>query len=327
MNFIYTILWPLEWVVELILIGWHWLLTELGMSPVSGLTWVLAIVGLTIVIRAAIVPIFVRQIKNQRRMLEIAPKLKKIQDKYKGKKDQLSRESMTRETMALYKETGTNPLSSCLPVLLQMPIFFSLYHVVLSAAQNHDTVGLLDHFGLATSFANAKIFGAPLADSFGSQWGPMVAGQPYHPEVMVTAGIMVILMIVSQFITQLQIISKNISEEAKDSQQFKMQRKMMYFLPFIFLFSGVAFPLAPMFYWVTSNVWTMVQQYVVIRNMPTPGSQAAKDRQARLVRRGKFVEDDDDVIVIPPARKTQRSQPIGKSRAKKRATRPSSEDA
>ena len=105
------------------------------LDPDAGLTWVLSIVGLVLVVRAALIPIFVRQIKSQRRMLEVAPQLKKIQDKYKGKKDQFSREAMSRETMALYKKTGTNPLSSCLPLLLQMPIFFGLF-TVLSNAQN-----------------------------------------------------------------------------------------------------------------------------------------------------------------------------------------------
>src|SRR3954451_6565040 len=136
MDIIGTILWPIKWVVELILVAFHWLFTQMGLDPAAGITWVLAIVGLTVVVRAALIPIFVRQIKNQRRMLEVAPQLKKIQDKYKGKKDQFSREAMSRETMELYKKTGTNPLSSCLPLLLQMPIFFSLFQV-LSHAQNH----------------------------------------------------------------------------------------------------------------------------------------------------------------------------------------------
>jgi YidC/Oxa1 family membrane protein insertase len=321
-DFIYTILWPVEWLVELIMLGWHWLFVTLGLNPAGGLSWVLSIVGVTIVMRAALVPVFVRQIKSQRRMLEIAPHLKKIQDKYKGKKDQLSREAMSRETMALYKETGTNPLSSCLPLVLQMPFFFSIYHVALSAAQGHDTVGLLSHFHLAESFANAKVLGAPLADSFGSQWAAMTAGHPYNMQVMIIAGVMVVLMVISQFVTQLQIVSKNISDETKASPQFKMQRRMMYFLPFVFLFSGFAFPLAPMFYWLSSNIWTMGQQYVVIRNMPTPGSEAAKAREVRLARKGKTIaRDGAPVLVVDevPAKPitTQRQQPMSKNRAKK----------
>src|SRR6478609_4759900 len=135
MDLIGTILWPLKWVVELLLVGWHQLLEAVGMDPAAGITWVLSIVGLVLVVRAALIPIFVRQIKNQRRMLEVAPQLKKIQDKYKGKKDQFSREAMQRETMELYRKAGTNPFSSCLPLLIQMPIFFGLFSVVDDALQ------------------------------------------------------------------------------------------------------------------------------------------------------------------------------------------------
>ena len=103
------ILWPLKWLVELILVAFHWVFTTLGMDTTSGLTWVFSIIGLVIVVRAALVPLFVKQIKSQRKMMEIAPELKKIQEKYKGKRDQLSREAMSRETMGLYKKNGTSP--------------------------------------------------------------------------------------------------------------------------------------------------------------------------------------------------------------------------
>jgi len=115
MDPIGTILFPIKWVIEAILVGFHTGLEAIGLSPEAGLTWVLSIVGLVLVVRAALIPIFVRQIKSQRKMLEVAPQLKKIQDKYRGKKDQFSREAMQRETMALYQRAGTNPLSSCLP--------------------------------------------------------------------------------------------------------------------------------------------------------------------------------------------------------------------
>jgi YidC/Oxa1 family membrane protein insertase len=322
MDFIYTILWPIEWLVQLLLIGWHMLWTTIGLDPNAGLTWVLSIVGLTAVIRAALIPIFVRQIKNQRRMLEVAPQLKKIQDKYKGKKDQLSREAMSRETMELYKRTGTNPLSSCLPLLLQMPVSFSLFHVLNDAQGGHDSVGLLSGANLLKSFQDATLLGAPLNASFGSQWTKMVAGQPYSLSVMLIAATMVILMVASQFTTQLQIVSKNMSPETKASPQFRQQRILLYLLPFVFLFSGVAFPLGVMFYWLTSNIWTMGQQWLVIRNMPTPGSDAEKAREARLARKGKLkAPDGAPVLVVDeiPAKPitTQRQQPMSKNRAKR----------
>lgn len=317
MDLLGTILWPLKWGVELLLVAFHWLFTNFGMGYNDGITWVLSIVGLVLVVRAALIPIFVKQIKSQRKMLEVAPQLKKIQDKYKGKKDQFSREAMSRETMELYKRTGTNPLSSCLPLLLQMPIFFALFSVLNDAQHAKTGVGPLNA-DLAKSFGKATLFGdAPLNDSFASQWTAMTAGNPFNVSVMIIAATMVILMTASQFITQLQIVSKNMSPETKASPMFKQQRIMLYLLPLVFAFSGVAFPLGVMFYWLTSNIWTMAQQFLVIRNMPTPGSEAAKAREERLARKGKLIATDGDVIVVEEPKKPQRQQPIAKSRAKK----------
>jgi YidC/Oxa1 family membrane protein insertase len=123
-------------------------------------------------------------------------------------------------------------------------------------------------------------------------------------------------MTASQFITQLQIMSKNMSEETKASPQFRQQRILLYILPLVFAVSGFAFPLGVMTYWLVSNIWTMGQQFVVIRNMPTPGSQAAKAREERLARRGKgaAANSEDTPAIEQPA---QRQQPLSKSRAKK----------
>jgi YidC/Oxa1 family membrane protein insertase len=317
------LLWPLKWLIEAILVAFHTVLTFLGMNPASGLTWVLSIVGLVLVVRAALIPIFVRQIKSQRRMLEVAPQIKKIQDKYKGKKDQFSREAMSRETMALYKRTGTNPLSSCLPLLIQMPIFFSLFSTLNGAQHGQAGVGLLNKT-LSYQFGHASlsIFGnlAPLHDAFSTPGATLT--------VKIVAGVMVVLMIGSQFTTQLQIMSRNQSPEMKASPTYKQQRILLYILPLVFLFSGFNFPLGVMFYWLTTNPWTMAQQFIVIRNMPTPGSEAALAREARLDRKrqrggigapaaatstgGAFT-----IVEEPKKTTTQRQQPVNKNRAKK----------
>ena len=309
-----TILWPIKWAVEAILVAFHTLWTSIGLDPDDGLTWVLSIVGLVLVVRAALIPIFVRQIKSQRRMMEVAPQIKKIQDKYKGKKDQFSREAMSRETMELYKRTGTNPLASCLPLLIQMPIFFSLFSVLHNAQTNLVGIGLLNK-QLSESFGSAKLFGAPLHLAISTANGDVL--------VIVIAVTMVVLMTASQFITQLQIMSKNQSPEMKASPTFKQQRILLYILPLVFAFSGFTFPLGVMFYWLTSNIWTMVQQFLVIRNMPTPGSEAALAREARLARRAQrrgitIIEDSPETVVEEP-KSTQRTQPVNKNRAKKKS--------
>jgi YidC/Oxa1 family membrane protein insertase len=317
MDIFSILLWPIKWVIELILVAFHSMWTFVGLPFDGGITWVLSIVGLVIVVRAALIPIFVRQIKSQRRMLEVAPQLKKIQDKYKGKKDQFSREAMSRETMDLYKRTGTNPLSSCLPLLLQMPIFFGLFSVLNDASRSPEKggVGAMTP-ALADSFATSTFLGAPLSSTFIEA---MNAGGPW--QVMVVAVVMIILMTASQFITQLQIVSKNMSPETKASPMFRQQRILLYLLPLVFAVSGVAFPIGVMFYWLVSNFWTMGQQFVVIRNMPTPGSEAAKAREARLAKKGKLiVESPTDAAAAEEAEKktTQRQQPVSKNRAKKK---------
>jgi len=319
-DLIGTILWPIKWVIEAILVAFHTGLDLIGLDPAAGLTWVLSIVGLVLVVRAALIPIFVRQIKSQRRMLEVAPQLKKIQDKYKGKKDQFSREAMSRETMALYKDTGTNPLASCLPLLIQMPIFFSLFSVLNEAKPQPDGsyregVGLLSQ-ELSEQFGSSSLFGvAPLRLSI------QTALDAGNTVVVVIALVMVVIMTASQFITQLQIMSKNQSPEMKASPTYKQQRILLYILPLVFAFSGFAFPIGVMFYWLTSNIWTMVQQFIVIRNMPTPGSEAAFAREARLAkkrqRRGITVTEIEEPAAVEEVKKPQRVQPVGKNRAKK----------
>lgn len=314
MDFIETLLWPLRWLVELVLMLWHEFFTWLGLNSDSGVTWVLSIIGLVVVVRSALIPVTLRQIKSQRRMMELAPEMKKIQAKYKGKNDQFSREAMSRETMALYKKHGTNPFASCLPILVQMPIFFSLFYVLRGASEGKDGVAFMTG-ELTESFNAATIFGAPLKMTFIQGW------ESQQWSVVIMLAIIVVLMIASQFYTQLQIMSKNVSDETKNSSMYKQQKIMLYIIPFAFLFSGVAFPLALNIYWFTSNLWTMGQQYIVIQNMPTPGSDAWRARQARLRAKGKLSEDEQteiDRIEGNLPSEGQRQQPMSKARSKKK---------
>lgn len=307
MDIINNILWPLKWVIEAILVAAHKGLTFLGLPSSSGIAWVLSVVVLVIVIRAAMIPLFVKQIKSQRAMMAMAPELKKLQAKYKGKTDQLSRQAMAQEQMALYKRTGSNPMSSCLPLLVQFPIFFGLYSVINEAQKGLKGVGFLTT-SLSSEFAHASFFGAPLSATLANSWG-------HNWRVVIIASLMVAVMIGSQFYTQLQIVGKNVSPETAASPMYKQQKMLMYFIPFIMVFSGVAFPLGVVFYWLTSNIWTMGQQAIIIRNNPTPGSQADLARKERLRAKGKLDEEEAGTGQSKPA--GQRQQPVSKARAKK----------
>jgi YidC/Oxa1 family membrane protein insertase len=276
MDAIATILWPLRWIVELLLVGWHLVLSNFGLHPDAAVTWLLSIVGLVLVVRAALLPLGVWQIKGKRRMLEVAPLVTRIQDRYKDRKDEVARSAASREIIDLYERTEWNPLGYFLPLALQLPIFFALFSVLYNAQYGEVGVGPLNK-DLAYQLGNAKLFGsAPLHDSFASQWTQMVAGHPFDTSVMWIATAMVVLMVVSHLITQLQSAPKNPSADARASFVFRQQRILLYLLPVVFVFSGVVFSLAVMFFWLTWIVWTMVQQFLVLRKLPRPGSGAAE---------------------------------------------------
>jgi len=254
-------------------------------------------------------------------MMELAPQLKKIQEKYKGKRDQFSREAMSRETMELYRHNGTSPFSSCLPLVAQMPIFFSLFQVLESAQRTPEKggVGLLTP-ALSNSFGKSDLFGASLHATISQNGGDAL--------VSIIGIAMVALMTITQFITQLQIMSKNVSAETMASPMYRQQKMLLYVLPLVFIFSGIAFPLGVMFYWVFSNLWTMGQQFIVIRNSPTPGSEAAKAREIRLAKRAEKRRERTgtpleapEVGVVQPKVNSQRSQPVGKARSKRTGER------
>jgi YidC/Oxa1 family membrane protein insertase len=299
-------LWPIKWAVEFLLAIFHSALGYLGLKSDDGLTWVFSIVLMVVVVRAALIPLFVRQIKSQRNMVLAQPELAALQKRYKGKTDQESRQKMAQEQMEIYKRTGSNPLSSCLPLLVQMPIFTSLFFVLTNAQGGKAGVGLMD-VALAESFQKATFFGASLKDTFlGTE----------STEVKIMAAVMIVVMTATQFITQKQIISKNQNPaSAQNTQYMQTQKIMLWIFPVIFAISGISFPLGVMFYWLTSNFWTMGQQFVVIRRMPTEGSKAWHDRQARLVKKGKLTLEADETTEEETPR--QRNQPVRK-RGKKR---------
>ncbi len=270
-SFFSFITTPVSWVI----VQFHTVYGAL-FGDDTGWAWGLSIVSLVILIRICLIPLFVKQIKATRAMQTLQPEMKKIQERYKNDKQRQS-----EEMMKLYKETGTNPLSSCLPILAQSPFFFALYHVLNSIA-NNDTIGSINQ-GLLDSAQKAHIFGAPLAAKFTDSGSDVAALDASLTTVRIVTAVMIVMMSASQFYTQRQLMTKNVDTTVKTP--FMQQQKMlMYVFPVMFAVFGINFPVGVLVYWLTTNVWTMGQQMYVIRNNPTPGSTAQAAYLERLYK-------------------------------------------
>jgi YidC/Oxa1 family membrane protein insertase len=231
------------------------------LDPASGLAWGLSIISLTVVVRLVLFPLFVKQIKSQRRMQQIAPMVKELQKKHKG-----DRETLNKELMALYKENNANPISGCLPLLLQLPVFFALFHVIRHFGDDREP-----RYGLSTQLleegGRAQIFGAPISANFRTPAEVLAGLDANVTTVRVVAAVMVVLMGATTFWTQRQMIARS---GTTDPQQLMVQKFLLYVLPLSFAVSGVIFPIGVLLYWVTTNVWSMGQQAYVIKRMPPP---------------------------------------------------------
>jgi YidC/Oxa1 family membrane protein insertase len=258
-DFFGTIMAPFRWLVSAMMVGFHDGLSAIGMPAASGWTWTLSIIGLVLVIRAALIPVFLKQVDAQQRMRLLQPDLKKLQDKYKGKTDPPSRQAMAQEQMALYKAHGTNPFSACLPMLIQMPFFFALFQVlsgISSAAGKGEGVGAMNAEQVM-QFDQSTIFGVPLSASL------LHGAGGNQLSVWILSIVMILAMTASQLITQKQIMARNMSSEALASPLIPQQKVLLYSLPIVFGVGGIVFPIGVLIYWTTTNLWTMGQQFVV----------------------------------------------------------------
>ena len=296
---------PLSWLeiaVSWVLVTFHSALS-LVFKDDSGWAWGLAIVGLVVLIRILLVPLFVKQIKSQRNLQIIQPQIKEIQKKYAG-----DRERQSQEMMKLYKETGTNPLASCLPILAQAPIFFALFHVLQGIASSKAYGVMTDQ--LVEQARNAKILGAPIYGTFTHR------SETANPSatLWVTA-VLIILMTATTFLTQRQMIVKN---SAPDNPMVQQQKILLYVFPVIFAISGINFPVGVLLYWFTTNLWTMGQQFYVIRNSPQPGTPAHAQLEARkAAKKSAKSEPTEEVDEDSSDSNRSRKQPKRKPRSKR----------
>ncbi len=299
-----TILKPLYIAVSWVIVTIHKLLSPIFGTD-SGVSWSLAIVGLVILIRIILIPLFVKQIKSQRALTALQPHMKEIQKKYKD-----DRQKQSEEMMKLYKEHKTNPLASCFPILAQAPIFFSLFTVLNGIGKTppirHGVLTQTD----VVSAANAKFFGAPISDTF---LGTNVT------TVKIVTVVLIAFMSLTTFTTQRQLMLKGMPKmDSSNNMMLQQQKIMLYAFPVIFAISGVNFPIGVLIYWSTTNLWTWGQQFYVIKRNPTPGSPAYEELQHKRAKKSGTVEIPE-VEKIEPVEdlKGQRNQPKKKKKKNK----------
>ena len=307
------ILNPLYNIVSGVIVFIHKLLSPVFGSN-SGVTWSLSIMGLVVIIRIILIPLFVKQIKSQRALTALQPHMKEIQKKYKD-----DRQKQSEEMMKLYKEHKTNPLASCFPILAQAPIFFALFTVLNGIAAKTDAGvsapiarGFLKGEYL-DSAAQATFFGAKISESFlGST----------ELTVKIVTVLLIIFMSATTFTTQRQLMVKGMPKmDASNNMMLQQQKIMLYLFPVIFAISGVNFPVGVLIYWSTTNLWTWGQQYYVIKRNPTPESPAYEELQRKRAAKAKADGNEAEGIdstegVEAPEVQGQRQQPKKKKKKK-----------
>jgi YidC/Oxa1 family membrane protein insertase len=214
-----------------------------------GFGWGFSIIALTIVVRAALIPLTWKQIKSMQAMQRVAPHIKELQAKYKDDKQRLQ-----QETMKFYQENKINPFASCLPLLLQMPVFISLFYM-LRKDLRHDICPDIN----PPSVSNPKPCGSSEASKF-----------LFIPDITDKATGAVLVTLIVMYVGS-QLLSSLFMSTTAD----RNQRMLMMALPFVFVAFVINFPAGLLVYWITTNLWTVGQGLVVRRLAPPVTATAA----------------------------------------------------
>jgi YidC/Oxa1 family membrane protein insertase len=247
-----------------------WVLTRIYdvLKPVfgasSGWTWALSIIILVVLMRLVMVPLFIKQMHTTRAMTSLQPQMSALRKKYKNDK-----QTLNQEMMKLYQEAGVNPLMGCLPVVAQLPLFFSLFSVLRAIAEY---TGGTPKYGLpiamVQSAKEAKILGVSIADKV------LFTGTvhvPLHAKIVIVLAVLVSM--ATTYLTVRQSMKRGMMPTASpDNPMGNSQKYMAYIMPF-FALTGLYWPFGLVLYWVTTNVWTLIQQWALFKRYPyTPPS-------------------------------------------------------
>jgi YidC/Oxa1 family membrane protein insertase len=319
LNFLYV---AVSWVM----LRWHDLFDAIGLG--KNWSWALSVVFLVITARLLLFRLFVKQVHYQRNMQKMQPKIQKLREKYKN-----DRAELNRQMMKLQQEEGFNPLSGCLPMFLQIPVFLGLYHVLrhlsnsnaLCQSGSHAPILSLYTFSRADTCqaSTAKIFDAPLAASFhdSSKIITGLGGDPTSTRVVLV--VLLIISAVATLVTQLMVRAS--ATTTPEGTAATVQRLMMWVIPIGVLASGLLFnfPLGVLLYWFTSNLWTLAQQGYIIRYHPPteepvkPVGEVGKalaprpgQRPVRMTKgQSNGAAEDDEVEATPAPTRTSTPRP------------------
>ena len=271
LDWLYT---AISWVMK----TWHSLFSTF-LDPAAGITWALSIIFLVVTVRVILFPLFVKQVKSQRAMQELQPEIAKLRKQYGS-----DRQGMSQAMMALQKERGVNPLAGCLPILPQIPIFLALFHVLrrlapgvagaLRLVRRADRPG---REGDALRRPDLRLVQHDRRQGRGDPRAPRVT----YTDIRVVAMVLIVIMCVTTFFTQKQIMKRSGPVEG---QAATVQRLLLYGMPISLFVSGFFFPIGVLLYWFTNNLWTLGQQFFILRKMPPPDPTPTRRRPARRSR-------------------------------------------
>lgn len=262
MNALDAVMIPVQTSISWVLLHAVQLLGLVGLAPTQGVTWFAAVALLVVAIRLVLIPVTLRQIRMARATAAMAPHLRALQARYRGRTDTESRRRLAEESAALRREHGAG-LLGCLPMLLQAPIFYALFQVLRAVSQDRE-IGQLGRT-LVDQANGATMLGARLADTVltaGTGTGQVVA------VVVVAAAALATL------VTQRRQQRLNTPPQDPGDPTATASRVMVHLAPVMLVLSGLWLPLGVLTYWLVSNLWALAQQLLVIRYLPTPGTPA-----------------------------------------------------
>jgi YidC/Oxa1 family membrane protein insertase len=228
----------------------------------SGWTWALTIIFLVIIMRLILVPLFIKQMHATRKMTALAPQVAELKKKYKN-----DRQKLNEETMKLYRENGANPLAGCLPVVAQLPVFFALFGVLRAISLDEPKYGLTP--AVVHSAQHAHILGVTVADRLLSKLIP-ITFYPLDTEQRIIILLTVVLSATTTFMTVRQSMKRGMTPQVDPDNPMASSQKMMQYIVPVFALSGLYWEYGLVMYWVTTNLWTLGQQYVLFKRFPPP---------------------------------------------------------